>query len=539
MWFTSLLPALKRSTGRRPASHRRPAPHRRSFVPRLESLEDRTLLSTLTVLNTLDSGAGSLRYAIGHSRDGDTIVFDEKLSGGTITLTSGDLAIKNSLDIVGPGANLLAISGNDTSRVFDINAGLTVSIADLTITHGRSASGGGGILNVGSSLTLANDVLSYNESDTFGSGGAIYNRNGASLAVTASTFIGNRAIGSKHGGLGGGGAIYNLPGSTATVSHSTFIGNQAIGGDSGVFADNFRASLGGGEGGAIHNDGRFTIENSTFSGNQAIGGNGGSGGKGVSFYIVDFGTGGAVFNHPSLDAVLVVNGCTFSDNEAIGGSGATGGASGQGLVGIASGGALANFGAATVTNSTFDHNVARGGNGNSSGGGSAVIGRGAGGAITNSGVFVAAALTVSNSTFTDNQAIGGNGNTGGVQRGPGVGGAIASIVGAMTTLTGSIFDGNQAIGGAGGVGGNGGNGLGGGIYNDGPSTLEVRGSTITDNQASGGAGGAGGSAGSGVGGGVYFADGGSVCLDLFTSLNIFGNFASTSDDDVFGDWTIC
>ncbi|MEK7215800.1 MAG: hemolysin, partial [Chloroflexota bacterium] len=114
-------------------------------MPRLESLEDRTLLSTLTVLNTLDSGAGSLRYAIGHSRDGDTIVFDEKLSGGTITLTSGDLAIKNSLDIVGPGANLLAISGNDTSRVFDINAGLTVSFADLTITHGRSASGGGGI----------------------------------------------------------------------------------------------------------------------------------------------------------------------------------------------------------------------------------------------------------------------------------------------------------------------------------------------------------------------------------------------------------
>jgi hypothetical protein len=39
--------------------------------------------------------------------------------------------------------------------------------------------------------------------------------------------------------------------------------------------------------------------------------------------------------------------------------------------------------------------------------------------------------------------------------------------------------------------------------------------------------------------GVYFVAGGSVCLDSFTVANIFGNTASTSDNDVFGVFTIC
>src|SRR5436189_4376466 len=105
MRFTSLLRSRARDSERGPKPSRRPAPQRRSFVPALESLEDRTVLSTLTVLNALDSGAGSLRYAVGHSRDGDTIVFDSGLNGQTITLTSGALVVKNSLDIEGPGAS--------------------------------------------------------------------------------------------------------------------------------------------------------------------------------------------------------------------------------------------------------------------------------------------------------------------------------------------------------------------------------------------------------------------------------------------------
>jgi hypothetical protein len=51
--------------------------------------------------------------------------------------------------------------------------------------------------------------------------------------------------------------------------------------------------------------------------------------------------------------------------------------------------------------------------------------------------------------------------------------------------------------------------------------------------------GSGGSAGQGIGGGVYFAAGGTVCLDASTVAKISGNIASTSNNDIFGSYTIC
>ena len=49
----------------------------------------------------------------------------------------------------------------------------------------------------------------------------------------------------------------------------------------------------------------------------------------------------------------------------------------------------------------------------------------------------------------------------------------------------------------------------------------------------------GGSAVLGEGGGLYLADGAIACLDVFTSTNVSGNTASTSDNDIFGVLTIC
>src|SRR5262249_9181423 len=62
------------------------------------------------VTNTNDSGAGSVRQAIIDSCPGSTITFDPSLTTGgpaTITLTSGELVINNSVTIQGPAANLL------------------------------------------------------------------------------------------------------------------------------------------------------------------------------------------------------------------------------------------------------------------------------------------------------------------------------------------------------------------------------------------------------------------------------------------------
>src|SRR5579871_4786766 len=66
LWLT-----LSGQAARAAPPRRRPAFRR----PLLEALEGRDLPSTLTVLNALDSGAGSLRDAIGHAQDGDTIAF--------------------------------------------------------------------------------------------------------------------------------------------------------------------------------------------------------------------------------------------------------------------------------------------------------------------------------------------------------------------------------------------------------------------------------------------------------------------------------
>src|SRR6516225_656167 len=92
--------------------------------------------------------------------------------------------------------------------------GSEVSRVGIEITYGWAGwlqTSGGAILNTGGTLTVANDILSYNEAvnaDSATGGGAIHNRNGATLTVTGSTFIGNQAIGRDRGGVAGGGGIY-------------------------------------------------------------------------------------------------------------------------------------------------------------------------------------------------------------------------------------------------------------------------------------------------------------------------------------------
>src|SRR5437667_444405 len=131
--------------------------------------------ATITVTSTADSGVGTLREALASASDGDTIDFSVS---GTITLTSGQLVVNNSLTISGPGAANLAVNGNAASRIFYISSGKTVTISGLTITNGRKSgigieSQGAGILNDHATLTVSNCTISGNSAGS--GGGGIYN----------------------------------------------------------------------------------------------------------------------------------------------------------------------------------------------------------------------------------------------------------------------------------------------------------------------------------------------------------------------------
>jgi hypothetical protein len=117
--------------------------------------------ATLTVMNTNDSGPGSLRAAIIQASPGDTIVFAPSVRG-TITLTTGQLVISKSLTITGPGAESITISGNHANRIIQVDANADVNISGLAIAYGYvedhpgSAIDNNGVLTVSDSHVFSN-----------------------------------------------------------------------------------------------------------------------------------------------------------------------------------------------------------------------------------------------------------------------------------------------------------------------------------------------------------------------------------------------
>src|SRR6266540_1794731 len=269
--------------------------------------------ATITVINTNDSGPGSLRQALSDANNGDTINFNSSLNGQRITLTSGQLVVNRNLKIGGLGANNLTVDGNANDRVFYINFNITVTISGLTITNGH-AQLGGGIYNQGgfkgATLTVSNCAISANE------GAGIINTAAGTLTVNNSTLSGNGGAGIVNAGTGGFGA-------TLTVNNSTLSGNQS----GGIYNTGYGTDFNGGSatltvtnstlssnstfhGGGIYNQGgpfggaSVTITNSTVSGNSAN-------------------AGGGIYNVGSFDgsATVTITNSTLSGNSASQGGG--------------------------------------------------------------------------------------------------------------------------------------------------------------------------------------------------------------------------
>lgn len=277
-----------------------------------------TPLSLITVMNTDDSGPGSLRKAIEDSAPGmgvaeirfDPTAFEQRK---TIRLDGTELAIDKDLTIDASDLpNGVIISGDkggngfgpEDSRVFTVENDKIVVMKSLTITGGKAPDGldggadenggkatsGGGIMNSGD-LTMLDCTVTQNQAGDGGNGDGIGNGGlggvgggiycaGATLKMVRCTVSNNRAGHGGDGGTGGNGHDGSPAGGiyisgTLTLLQSTISGNHAGNGGDGDVGGN------GGNGGGIGNVDDLVVKQSTITNNQSgDAGNGGTAGTG-------------------------------------------------------------------------------------------------------------------------------------------------------------------------------------------------------------------------------------------------------------------
>ena len=211
--------------------------------------------SVLFVDNIVDENDGdysagdfSLREALERANatpEMDVIRFDADIAGQTIDLTEGQLTVRTSLRLMGPGADLLTINAGGASRIFDINDGssdaLDVELSGLTlaggaafkggavlayenltireaVVMGNSATSGGAIATFSQDTVIVNSTLSGNTSNSVG---ALFTR-GAVTSIRNSTLSDNSSASD-------GGAIWAGWGGSMTLENSTLSGNSANG----------------------------------------------------------------------------------------------------------------------------------------------------------------------------------------------------------------------------------------------------------------------------------------------------------------------
>ena len=296
----------------------------RRLAPELVLLEHRELLSTFDVTSTADDGTtGTLRWAIEQANAASsptTIDFRLASTPATITLTQGQLEFSNSADsttIDGPGASLLSISGNNASRVFEVDKGVAASLSGLTITGGSTTGSGGGLYNYGS-VTLTGCTISGNSAGSATSGGIGGGlMNAGAVTLSGCTISGNSATSPMHSKRGG---VAGLASSgTATLIDCTISGNSTSSGAGGLWSNgtvNLTECAISGNSSGLSNGGTATLTGCTISDNSGAGIASGNGYQAASLTLTD---------------------CTISGN---------------------SGGGLGNFGTATVADCTINGNSA-------------------------------------------------------------------------------------------------------------------------------------------------------------------------------------
>ena len=172
------------------------------FLPDLQA-------ATRNVTSNSNDGAGTLRQAIGGAVAGDVITFDASVT--LITLTA-EILISTGITIQGNGADVLDISGGNSSRIFRINSSAVVTINSITIRNGRVTAAVGVFIG-GAGVYIQSGTLNINDSEVnscvandgsagspFGVGGAIICTGGSTLTARRTTFQSNSLSGTGSAG---------------------------------------------------------------------------------------------------------------------------------------------------------------------------------------------------------------------------------------------------------------------------------------------------------------------------------------------------
>lgn len=356
-WLLSLSRSTKSTMLARRSRGKRPA----ATVSTIESLEERTLLTTWTVDSLDDVVANdlklTLREAVAAARtnsaegdaiagsDNDIIRFADALFADgprTIELTQNQpLNVDNQLSsddglvtIIGPGSTgegfdrewLLTIDARNTTAAFTI--GDTVTISGLGISNSSAAglklnnsadltledvsvtnSVGAGIdVTAGGEVEVLNSVLSHNVNA--GRGGAVSVGTNGTAIIRDSVLANNQA--DEGGGISNAGGRVVVLGSF--INDNTATGQDKIGNGGGIVAFSdaktsvYETTIEGNtspaSGGGIRNrESQLTIGDSIIQNNQAF-----ADGGGISFVRDD-------------DAELVIRGTTIANNTAVFGAG--------------------------------------------------------------------------------------------------------------------------------------------------------------------------------------------------------------------------
>lgn len=273
--------------------------------------------SVITVTTLGDSGSGSLRSALGSANTGDTIVFSNALSGGTILLTTGQLDIGAGITINGTG---VSINGN-AGAIFDLTAATSDIFSNLTLLNATNAITG----ISGASVSLTNSTISGSSNNALSNVTATVTNSTLSdnaTAVSGGTLsLSNSLISGSNTGLS------NV---AATVTNSTLTNNAtAISG--GTLTLSGSTISGNSTGGLVNANG--TVVNSTFSGNAAAI-NGGT----LSLYDSTISGGTTGVENTSL----TIGNSIIAGNTTDLGTGNTFTDSGSNLIGVGNGSGLLN-----------------------------------------------------------------------------------------------------------------------------------------------------------------------------------------------------